>query len=78
MFKNKFGKTILDLSTEFPFHPPKIIIEFEEEQKYFCLYDFQKLKFHDIMNEQWHPSLKLADIAERVAEFLEKHLTPND
>lgn len=48
----------------------------KDKQSNFSLFEFNKLKFEDIMKEHWHPSIKIIDITERVQDFIKKNQVP--
>lgn len=52
-------------TTNFPFVAPNIAIVIKEPTNYITLFDLTQASFEDIMKEHWHPSIKLADIAEK-------------
>lgn len=64
----------LDLSRSFPFDAPSINIELKDNERYYALYNMEQLSFEDVMREHWHPSIKLADIAEKTVSFVEKNI----
>ncbi len=47
---------------KFPFNKPSIKFLVGSN---FCLFDLDSLDFRDIIKEDFHPSLELADIVER-------------
>ncbi|CAI2360055.1 unnamed protein product [Moneuplotes crassus] len=60
-------KVFIDLTNQFPFNHPQI--------KFSCdlnhlVFDVNKLNFQEIMQENWHPSLRVLDVAERAERFI--------
>lgn len=65
----------IEYGDNFPFDKPQIDFALDGDAKYvnsICLFDLNKLYFRDVMKEEFHPSLNLAEIAERSLQFLDK------
>ena len=73
---DKRAKIFIDLSNHFPFEAPIIRMELKDKESQMSLFDFNNLKFEDIMKEHWHPSIKISDIAENVVDFIDRHSAP--
>lgn len=74
MVLDKIAVIRLDLSKQFPFEAPLISIELRDEEIYYSMYNLERVSFEDVMREHWHPSIKLADIAEKSIEFANKNI----
>jgi ubiquitin-protein ligase len=75
--ESKFFKVVIDLSKDYPFFPPKIYLQPKSEfNETFSLFDFERLKFEDIMKEHWHPSIKIQDVIEKSIDFSDKNACP--
>lgn len=60
-------KVMINTKENFPFYPPKILFSWNLDD---LLFDVNKLTFEEILQESWHPSLRVIDVIERVEEFI--------
>lgn len=60
-------KVSINTKNSFPFRPPGIQFSCYLEDN---LFDINKLNFEEIMQENWHPSLRILDIIERLESFI--------
>jgi len=58
---------LINTKDGFPFMAPKLQFTCQIPN---LPYDLNKLHFEEIMQENWHPSLRVMDIIERVEEFM--------
>ena len=71
---DKIALITIDLSNSFPFLPPSINYDMQEnKQLYYSLQNLEQIKFETIMKEHWHPSIKLLDIAEKSISYLNRN-----
>lgn len=73
-------KVYIDLGVNhFPFVAPKIVLDVKAAMAdHLSQFDIRQATFEDIMKEHWHPSIRLADIAEKSLTFCERSLMPAD
>lgn len=60
-------KILVDTKDSFPFMAPKVRFSCQLDHLSF---DVNKLNFEEIMQENWHPSLRVIDTIERVEQFI--------
>jgi ubiquitin-protein ligase len=60
-------KILIDTKDSFPFYAPKVRFSCELDHLSF---DVNKLNFEEIMQENWHPSLRIIDSIERIEHFI--------
>ena len=60
-------KIMINTKDWFPFFPPSISFDWNAKH---ILFDVNKLTFEEIMQESWHPSLRIIDIIERSEAFI--------
>jgi ubiquitin-protein ligase len=60
-------KIFIDTKDCYPFKPPQIYFDYQLND---VVFDPNKLVFEEIMQENWHPSLRVIDIIQRAEEFI--------